>query len=155
MATRVARRRLRSNVYNLPQTPSHAMDDGEVRYISNRPGWGKRVYAICFDLDTEMLQKHYHNNSWQNAYADMRRILEDHGFSPQQGSVYFGNETVTPVHCVLAVQEITREYPWFSKSVTDIRMLRIEEHNDLLPAVGDAQRRLDFEEPAAAPDGSD
>jgi len=103
------------------------------------------VYAICFDLDTEMLKAHYHVDSWNHAYTDIRRVLEDFGFSPQQGSVYFGNETVTPVHCVLAVQEITRRYAWFSKAVTDIRMLRIEEHNDLLPAVGDAQRKLDFD----------
>jgi virulence-associated protein VapD len=49
--------------------------------------------------------------------------------------VYFGNEKVDAVTCVLAVQELTRTYSWFGPSVRDIRMLRIEDNNDLLPAV--------------------
>ena len=37
--------------------------------------------------------------------------------------------------CVLAAIELARVLPWFSASVRDIRMLRIEEFNDLMPAV--------------------
>jgi virulence-associated protein VapD len=36
---------------------------------------------------------------------------------------------------VVAAQRLARELPWFSDSVRDIRMLRIEENNDLGPAV--------------------
>ena len=103
--------------------------------IPNRPAWGTRVYAICFDLDTETLKNQYHNSSWQNGYQDIARVLERHGFDRQQGSVYFGNEKVDPVRCVLAVQEVARECPWFRAAVVDVRMLRIEENNDLLPAL--------------------
>jgi virulence-associated protein VapD len=111
----------------------------DVNYIANRLSWGKRVYAICFDLDTETLKNQYHNISWQNAYTDIGRVLERHGFNRQQGSVYFGDEKVDPIRCVLAVQEVTSAYPWFRMAVTDIRMLRIEENNDLMPAVGVAE----------------
>ncbi len=109
----------------------------EPRYIANRATWGKRVYAICFDLDTEELKQHYHNASWQNGYNDIRQVLELYGFNNQQGGVYFGNETIDPVKCVLAIQEVARECPWFLKTVKDLRMLRIEENNDLMPAVGE------------------
>jgi virulence-associated protein VapD len=37
---------------------------------------------------------------------------------------------------VLAVQEVSKRYSWFRVAVRDIRMLRIEENNDLMPAVG-------------------
>lgn len=97
---------------------------------------GKRVYAICFDLDQEQLQRNYHGANHNNAYGDIRRILERHGFVNQQGSVYFGNEETDPVRCVLAVQDVTNTYAWFRMVVRDIRMLRIEENNDLMPAVG-------------------
>ena len=96
---------------------------------------GKRVYAICFDLDTEALGQSYHGAHPNNAYADIRRILERHGFVNQQGSVYLGNDQTDPVRCVLAVQEVTNTYDWFRVVVRDIRMLRIEENNDLMPAV--------------------
>lgn len=94
------------------------------------------MYAIAFDLDTDILKATYHNASWQNAYEDIRRVLARYDFSRQQGSVYFGDaEKVDPVRCVLAVQDLTQTYAWFAGAVSDIRMLRIEENNDLMPAI--------------------
>ena len=95
----------------------------------------RTVFAIAFDLDTKVLQDSYHNDSWQNAYSDVRRALEQHGFERMQGSVYFGSETVDAVTCVLAVQQLTADFDWFAPAVSDIRMLRIEDNNDLMPAV--------------------
>lgn len=92
-------------------------------------------YAIAFDLDTDTLRQSYPNASWNNAYADIRKILEPLGFSWQQGSVYFGGDQVNAVKCVLAAQQLSNTYTWFKASVRDIRMLRIEEMNDLLPAL--------------------
>ena len=93
-----------------------------------------RVYAIAFDMDIESLRQTY-GDPYNNAYSEIRRVLSWHGFTPQQGSVYFGNESVNAVTCVLAVQDLSRKFPWFSASVRDIRMLRIEEFNDLMPAI--------------------
>lgn len=93
------------------------------------------MYAITFDMITEQLEKLYPSPSYQNAYAEIRKSLGKFGFTNKQGSVYFGNEGVDAVTTVLAVQELARNYPWFAPSVRDIRMLRIEDNNDLLPAV--------------------
>jgi virulence-associated protein VapD len=93
-----------------------------------------RVYAIAFDMDIESLKQNY-GDPYNNAYTEIRKVLQSHGFSPQQGSVYFGDSTVNAVTCVLAAQDLARKLPWFSSSVRDIRMLRIEEFNDLGPAV--------------------
>lgn len=93
------------------------------------------TYAISFELDTSVLKATYPVDSWNNAYMDIRKLLESRGFDWQQGSVYFGNESVDAVRCVLAVQELTRAFTWFEASVRDIRMLRIEENNDLMPAI--------------------
>jgi virulence-associated protein VapD len=93
------------------------------------------VFAITFDMDTTVLEASCHNASWQNAYGDMARTLGAHGFTRQQGSVYFGNDNVDAVRCVLAVQDLSRTHVWFRNAVRDIRMLRIEDNNDLMPAV--------------------
>ena len=104
------------------------------------------MYAIAFDLDTEMLEHHYPGNTPTNAYADIERIFSKYGFLRQQGSLFFGDARVAnPVQCVLAVQELVAKHPWFRTAVRDIRMMRIEENNDLMPAVGD------FILPLAAP----
>jgi len=99
------------------------------------------MFAITFDLDTQTLEQSYGNASWRNACMDIRKTLDRFGFDWQQGSVYFGNEKVDAVTCVLAVQELAETYAWFSPSVRDIRMLRIEDNNDLLPAVERASKR--------------
>ena len=103
--------------------------------IGHNLGLNKRMYAITFDLDTQTLEQSYGGSSWRNAYADIRSALRAHGFNWQQGSVYFGDETVNAVSCVLATQDLTRRFSWFRPSVRDMRMLRIEENNDLGPAI--------------------
>ena len=91
-------------------------------------------YAISFDLDTEQLKQVYPNTSWQNAYGDIKKVLIPLGFDWQQGSVYFGAK-LNAVECVLAAQKLSSSLPWFKDCVRDIRMLRIEELNDLMPAL--------------------
>ncbi len=101
---------------------------------NSRKGGGN-MYAIVFDLDTQFLESVYGNASWCNAYSDIRGKLTDFGFDWQQGSTYFGNDSVDAVTCVIAVQDLTTCFPWFQPAVRDIRMLRIEENNDLMPAI--------------------
>lgn len=98
------------------------------------PEGRKRVYAIAFDLDIDSLRRAY-GDPYNNAYAEIRNVLKRHGFTWQQGSVYFGDEGINAVTCVLAAIDLSRSLPWFASSVRDIRMMRIEELNDLMPAV--------------------
>lgn len=93
------------------------------------------TFAITFDLDTKILEASYPAPSWQNAYKDIERFLRTHGFDRQQGSVYFGNDEVDVVRCQTVVQLMTLEFSWFGPAVSDLRMLRIEDNNDLMPAV--------------------
>ncbi len=51
---------------------------------------------------------------------------------------HFGGDKVNAVTCVLAAIELSRTLPWFAASVRDIRMLRIEKFNDLMPAIQQA-----------------
>lgn len=97
-----------------------------------------RVYAIAFDVDIESLRLTY-GDPYNTAYSEIRRVLEQHGFKWQQGSVYFGGPEINAVTCVLAAMDLARTLPWFAASVRDIRMMRIEELNDLMPAVQEAK----------------
>ena len=49
--------------------------------------------------------------------------------------MYFGGPSVTASSAIVAVIDLTTRLPWFAASVRDIRMLRIEELNDLMPVV--------------------
>ena len=83
-------------------------------------------YIITFDLDTTTLSQEYHAPNPNNAYANIRTILEKNGFRNIQGSVYLGEENISEAHGTIAIQEITAKYNWFSKSVSNIKFYRIE-----------------------------
>lgn len=100
----------------------------------NLPPLEGRMYAIAFDMDIESLRTNY-GDPYNNAYLEIKRVLQKHGFVSQQGSVYFGDERINAVTCVLAAIDLSNTLPWFAASIRDIRMLRIEELNDLMPAV--------------------
>ena len=101
---------------------------------------GAPMYAIAFDMDIDSLRIHY-GDPYNNACAEIRKVLQSHGFNWQQGSVYFGGENITAVTCVLAAMDVANQLPWFAPSVRDIRMLRIEELNDLMPAIQQGGRK--------------
>jgi virulence-associated protein VapD len=98
------------------------------------------MYAITTDLDMDTLKAVYPGPSCTDACSDIRRVLASHGFDWMQGGVYFGNDTVTPVTCVLAVLDMKAKHPWFASSVRDMRMLRIEDNNDLMPIIQGAEK---------------
>ena len=81
-----------------------------------------------------MLQETYAAESWRNTHSGIRRVVEQHGFERQRGSVCLGDETVASVSCVVAAMEPAGKYDRFEPSVRDIRMLRSEEDSDFMPA---------------------
>jgi virulence-associated protein VapD len=132
----VRRSRARCRMFDLDETPPDAFDG---RNLPNTYQWAKRVYAIAFDLDINELKNKLGESAHTGAYHSLRRVFEEYGFTNQQGSLYFGNDKTTPVTCVLAVQEASKRFSWFRYVVNDIRMLRIEENNDLYPALGEPE----------------
>lgn len=99
-----------------------------------------RVYAIAFDIDSAIAEKHCGQNWRGTCYAKIASVLAEFGFTRVQGSVYFGEESSDAVHCVMAVQEADRRFVWFGPSVRDLRMLRVDEDNDLMPAINNRLR---------------
>ena len=106
---------------------------GEVTSVAGR--LPSMRYAIAFDLNIDALKQHYHNQSYNNAYGDVAKFLEKRGFLRQQGSLYFATEGGSAVDAVVAVQALTLAYRWIAPAVTDIRLLRVEDDNDLTPAI--------------------
>jgi virulence-associated protein VapD len=93
------------------------------------------MYAVTFEIDTNCLNNEYHTQSSNNAYKDIRVFMEKNNFKWQQGSVYFGDETINAVSCVITIQKLSKKYSWFAVCVKDVRMLKIQENNDLMPVL--------------------
>lgn len=102
-------------------------------------GKAGRVYAIAFDIDTTIAERLL-GQTWKSVYGKIERALESHGFKRMQGSLYFGTAESNAISCVKAVQELDGQYVWFGRIVKDLRMLRIDEDNDLLPVLSNRLR---------------
>lgn len=76
---------------------------------------------IVFDLDTKKLEENYHNASWNNAYADVKRVLVKHGFNNIQGTVYLSNTGIRQAHGIIAIQEVAARYRWFYECISNIQ----------------------------------
>ena len=100
----------------------------------HRRGSG-RMYAVV--SDTQLSRKHYPGASWNAAYDDVRRDLTVRGFTWMPGSTYLGDVSIDAVRCVRTAQRLARKHQWFTPSIRDSRMLRIEENNDLRIALDD------------------
>ena len=74
------------------------------------------------------MQQHY---TGDNAVAEIKAFLEVNGFNEELGGLYIGNDSVNAVTVVLVVQELSANLPWLASCVTKIRMLRIEDNDDL------------------------
>ena len=101
---------------------------------------------IVFDLDTKCLEKHYHKPSWQNAYADIRRVLSKHRFNNIQGTVYLSEVGIRQAHGTLALQEIAIRFSWFEKCVSNVQFYDLaDDFNAQFIVDGIAQAREAFE----------
>jgi len=101
---------------------------------------------IVFDLDTKLLEQHYHNASWRNSYADIQRVLYRHRFNNIQGTVYLSERGVRQAHGTLALQEVAIRYPWFEKVVSNVQFYDLaDDFNAQFIIDGVAQAREAFE----------
>ena len=90
------------------------------------------MYAVLIDLDTDSLLEYEKLN---NVNQQIKIYMIENGFIWKQGNIYFGNKNITAVNCVVVIQKLAQKYSWFSTYPKEVRMLRIEENTDLLPAL--------------------
>ena len=101
---------------------------------------------IVFDLDTKLLEQHYHNASWRNGYADIQRVLYRHKFSNIQGTVYLSERGIRQAHGTLALQEAAIRFPWFDKCVANVQFYDLaDDFNAQFIIDGITQAREAFE----------
>ncbi|MEO7786217.1 MAG: hypothetical protein ABIR77_00120 [Sphingomicrobium sp.] len=97
------------------------------------------MYAIAFDLDTKIAAELV-TGGYHYCYTQIKMVMAEHGFHRVQGSVYFGDEASSPVSCMLAVKAMDERFAWFGRAVKDLRMLRVDEDDDMLPLLNNRLR---------------
>ena len=91
------------------------------------------MFAIAFDMDTTKMNAQF-RASYTNKYTEIKNFLASEGFHWKQGSLYYGDKDTTTIgKPFLVVRRLSKQMPWFRDCVKDIRVLKIEDDDDLIP----------------------
>jgi virulence-associated protein VapD len=89
-----------------------------------------KMYALAFDMEIAKLKENY-GEPYNLAYDEIRKTLDNLGFSWVQGSLYLARSDMNSLTAVYKAIETLKKIDWFKKSVRDIRAFKIEDWSDL------------------------
>ena len=92
--------------------------------------------AINFDLDVNNLKIHYKNNSYTNAYDDIKRFLLSNGFEHRQGSGYVSIKPINRIDTMDVIRSLSHKYDWFPKCVNKCDVTSVGREYDALDYLG-------------------
>lgn len=87
--------------------------------------------GIFFDLDMEALRKNYPNKYVNQAWADIKRYMESHGFVHQQYSGYISKSYMNKNMARMVMQKMSYEYPWLQECLKECVMTTVGREFDL------------------------
>ena len=99
---------------------------------------------ISFDLRQESLKRYYPQNPTQ-AYHDIRRFMESHGFEHRQSSAYVSAGRLTTLDIVILMERMAAELPWLGRCVNEIDVADIGAQHSLKKLLETASRPLEVE----------
>ena len=94
----------------------------------------KLMYAIAFDFDTKKLEKQF-GPSYTNKYKEIETFFNEHHFHWKQGSLYYGDldrSKVDMPKTFAMLTKLSRTFPWFKDCVRDVRILTIQDDDNLI-----------------------
>lgn len=105
--------------------------------------------AINFDLVYEALRESYFRKDGQpkevtEAYHELGRFLQQHGFEHRQGSGYTTPGKISYAQVLNMVDSMTERFPWLEKSVGAIDVTYIGRTYDLLSVVKERKHDIAY-----------
>lgn len=82
------------------------------------------MYMILIDLEAERFST-----------AEISEFMNKHGFMCVQRGLYSGSGLINAVSCVIVIQQLFKEFSINSRHVKSLKMFRVDEISDLVPAI--------------------
>lgn len=103
-------------------TPDNYAEDTEISF------------AIAYEFNEKMLKLNC-GASYNEAADEFESHLYDWGFTNKQGSVVYGDNTVTMVSSVVVMVEASKKFKWLDSSLEYARVLQLINSDNLKPAL--------------------
>ncbi|MGX2951481.1 hypothetical protein ACWIYZ_08595 [Ursidibacter arcticus] len=92
------------------------------------------MYLIVFHFDVEKLKNELGNDYLNISQAQISENMV-YPFTKLDTFSYMGDESISPVQCVLVIQNLSEKLNWFSRCIFDARLLKIGSNEDLMLAI--------------------
>ncbi len=92
------------------------------------------MYAVAFDMEISKLKENY-GEPYNRAYDEIRKTMDNLGFSWVQGSLYLAKSEKNSLTLVYKAIETLKNIKWFKDSVRDIRAFKVEDWSDFTEIV--------------------
>ena len=93
-----------------------------------------RLLGLFVDLDPDSL-KRYPNLGPALAYFEIYKFLQHYGFDWRIGPVFIGTQYRSPEDLSNCIRRLCIQFAWFGPSTRTLRLIRIEQLNDLTSIV--------------------
>lgn len=109
--------------------------------MSNFEKLPEKRKLITFDLNTANLRKFYPQKNINNAYKDIRKILEGFGFEHRQYSVYISQCPLSLSTVTRLLSELWKELPWLKNCADKMDVGSIDDGFDFLKILKEKQNK--------------
>lgn len=76
--------------------------------------------TVAFDLSIKMLKRYYPGKHYRQAYHDIQKYMEEHGFRHKQFSGYISKEPMSRVIAEEHVDGFISQNPWILPCIKDL-----------------------------------
>lgn len=100
------------------------------------------MIQIALDLDTELLERYYRNNSCENAWKDIRKFLERHGYTKVGQTLYQNLGPEAEERLGMVLNSLGEEQPWLLYVLKNLKVWRIDAELDFRGYVEAGSKRV-------------
>jgi virulence-associated protein VapD len=90
-------------------------------------------YALLVVLDEAITTTLTGSTDLNEVYDEILETLKVHGFYGRAGTVFFAEESMNSVQCVLSMQVLLDEMDWLPDAISTGHLLRVDEVASLRP----------------------
>lgn len=110
--------------------PEDQMSTGSIQSGQDKSARTMNRCLIVIELDTQLLEAHYHNERWRDGFTDIQRAFSRHGFQKIQGTAYLSDHGVHQAHgaITIALQDVAIRHAWFGQCVSNVQFYDLVDH---------------------------
>lgn len=101
--------------------------------------------AINFDLNDNLLKKHYPSKSYKNAWGDIKKYMINNKFKHRQYSGYVSIDEISMAETIRIIDKMARKWDWLYKCVMQFDVTLVSDEYGMVPRIKQESMKISGE----------